>query len=41
MGRFLIKDDQPVQRSDTLNAEVRSIVDKMIRTLSEVENKSA
>lgn len=36
VGRFLIKDSQPGLSSDAVNDEIRSVVDQMIRTLSEM-----
>lgn len=39
VGRFLIKDSLPGQSIDAVNDEVKSTVDKMIRTISEMENK--
>jgi len=41
VGRFLIKDSQPGESIDAVNDEVKSIVDQMIRTLSEMEHKSS
>ena len=41
VGRFLIKDSKPGENIEAVDNEVKSTVDQMIRTLSELENKSA
>lgn len=40
VGRFLIKDSQPGESIDAVKSDVKATVDQMIRTLSEMENKS-
>ena len=40
VGRFLMKDNLKGRSIDAVNEEVQSIVDHMIRTLSEMETKA-
>jgi hypothetical protein len=40
VGRFLIKDSKPGENIEAVNHAVKSTVDQMIRTLTELENKS-